>query len=233
MPSGRSDGRNGQDQKVWWKRIWSQPIDENKSEETLTLWHQNCGKRWCEAIEEEEERLQINKDFTVQCIGFCAETTEKMHAVLQQPFDKIRVSWWQHFVFKKSHSGAYNSSTLPCSKSFEVHTYYYECCQQQRIKKHNSFLSKSNSSLVYSFWRHCSWCHQCLNSQWVLGWWMVDWTCKPCCEWEQQRQKQETNRKERAEHALCTYIQDEMTTFLTLFQPQFWDSMKVKIPQKG
>ena len=27
------------------------------------------------------------------------------------------------------------------------------------------------------------------------------------------KKKQETNGKERAEHALCTYIQDEMTTF--------------------
>ena len=38
-----------------------------------------CGKRH-EAVEE-EERLQSNKDVTVQRIGFCELTTTKVHAV--------------------------------------------------------------------------------------------------------------------------------------------------------
>ena len=57
-------------------KIRSQPIDENKSEETLAGWYQKkeCVERWYEVIEE-EERLQSNKDITVQCIDSCEVTT--------------------------------------------------------------------------------------------------------------------------------------------------------------
>ena len=39
-------------------------------------------ERWYEAIKE-EEKLQSNKDVTVQCIDFCEATTSDVHAVLR------------------------------------------------------------------------------------------------------------------------------------------------------
>ena len=47
-------------------------------------------KRWYEAIEEEEERLQSNKDITVQCIDLCEMTTTKVHAMLQHVPSDLR-----------------------------------------------------------------------------------------------------------------------------------------------
>ena len=45
---------------------------------TKTMW-----ERCYEAIKE-EERLQSNKDITIQCIDFCEATTSRVHAVLKQ-----------------------------------------------------------------------------------------------------------------------------------------------------
>ena len=45
------------------------------------------------------------------------------------------------------------------------------------------------------------------------------------------RTKQEYNMKERAEHALCTHIQDEMPTF-DVSQPRTRESRNVNLPQK-
>ena len=46
-------------------------------------------KTWCDVIEE-EERLQSNKDITVQCIDFCEVTTTKVHAMLQRVTSDLR-----------------------------------------------------------------------------------------------------------------------------------------------
>ena len=84
MPSVKGDGRNGPDQEP--KRLWSQPIDENRTEETLTGWDQENSEnveKWYEATEE-EERQQGKKDITVLCVDFCEVTTTKVHAVLQR-----------------------------------------------------------------------------------------------------------------------------------------------------
>ena len=40
-------------------------------------------ERWCEAIEEEEEKLQSNKDVKEQCIDFCEAATSEVPAVLR------------------------------------------------------------------------------------------------------------------------------------------------------
>ena len=53
-------------------------------------------ERWYEAIME-EEKLQSNKDITVQCVDFCEATTSKVHAVLQHaPSDLRRGTSLQH-----------------------------------------------------------------------------------------------------------------------------------------
>ena len=45
----------------------------------------------------EEEKLQSNKDITVQCIDFCEATTSKVHAVLQHaPSDLRGGTFLQH-----------------------------------------------------------------------------------------------------------------------------------------
>ena len=56
-----------------------------------TMW-----ERWYEAILE-EDKLQSNKDITVQCIDFCEATTSKVHAVLQHaPSDLRGGTFLQH-----------------------------------------------------------------------------------------------------------------------------------------
>ena len=46
-------------------------------------------ERWYEAIKE-EEKLQSNRDITVQCIDFCEATTSNVHAVLQYAPSDLR-----------------------------------------------------------------------------------------------------------------------------------------------
>ena len=83
----------------------------------------------------------------------------KVHAVLHRvPSDLRGGTFRQHprvlvatLCFQETHTGACKSSMLLRSRSFEVRTYYYECCQQHVIRRHRSFLSRSNSSLVHLF----------------------------------------------------------------------------------
>ena len=58
---------------------------------TEAIW-----ERWYEAILE-EEKLQGNKDITVQCVDFCEAMTSKVHAVLRHaPFDLRGGTFRQH-----------------------------------------------------------------------------------------------------------------------------------------
>ena len=94
---------------------------------TKTLW-----EKWYETIKE-EEKLQRNRDVTVQCTDFCEVTTSDVHAVLRHAPADLRggtllqhpVFWWQLWHIKKTHISAYRSSMQPGSRSFEAHTY---CC---------------------------------------------------------------------------------------------------------
>ena len=58
--------------------------------ETKTLW-----ERWYETIKE-EEKLQSNKDVTVQCIDFSEVTTSDVHAVLRHAPADLRGGTLQH-----------------------------------------------------------------------------------------------------------------------------------------
>ena len=73
---------------------------------------------------------------------------------------------------------------LPCPRSFKLHTRYYVCCPQQRIRRHRSFLSGSQQPGVFVF----RWSTVSVSRVVRAG-----------------RPKQENNGKARAE--------DEMTTF--------------------
>ena len=131
MPSGRGDGRNGQDQKP----DGSEPGGSRsmKTEETLDGWYQKR-KMWkigYEAIKKEEERLSqcsasISSGLPRQkCMQFCSVL---LLTCEEELFFNTRVLWWQLFVSKKDHTAAYKYSMLPCSRSFEMHTCYFVCC---------------------------------------------------------------------------------------------------------
>ena len=93
IPSGTSDGGNATDQETVGGELGASqkkrlPGGINK---TKTMW-----ERWYEAIKE-EEKLQGNKDITVQCIDFCEATTSKVHAMLRHaPSDLRGGTFLQH-----------------------------------------------------------------------------------------------------------------------------------------
>ena len=68
----------------------SQPIDENKSEETLTGWYQKDKKmeKMYHTIDE-EERFQSTRT-SVQCIDFLEVTTAKVQSVSQRVPSDLR-----------------------------------------------------------------------------------------------------------------------------------------------
>ena len=79
---------------------------------TKTLW-----EKWYETIEE-DEKLQSNKDVTVQCIDFCEVTTSDVHAILRHAPADLRGggTLLQHprvlvatVAIKKTHISVYRS----------------------------------------------------------------------------------------------------------------------------
>ena len=81
VTSGRGDGGNVPDQETVGASR-SMKTGQKKRllggiKKTKTMW-----ERWYEPIKE-EEKLQSNKDVTVQCIDFCEATTSEVHAVLR------------------------------------------------------------------------------------------------------------------------------------------------------
>ena len=84
-------------------------------------------ERWYEAIME-EEKLQSNRDITVQCIDFCEATTSKVHAVLQHaPSDLLGGTFLQHPRVKEDPHLCPRIFHAAMFQVFEVHTYYSEC----------------------------------------------------------------------------------------------------------
>ena len=91
-------------------------------------------EKWYEAIKE-DEKLQSNRDVTVQCIDFCEVISSDVHAVLRHaPADLRGGTLLQHrcvlvatvAYLKKKNISVYRYSMQPGSRSFEVHTY---CCR--------------------------------------------------------------------------------------------------------
>ena len=163
IPSGRGDGGDVPDQEtVGGESGASRSMKTGQKKrllggikKTKTTW-----ERWYEAIKE-EEKLQSNKDVTVQCIDFCEATTSGVHAVLQHdPSDMRGGTFLQHprvlvatvDYQENPHTVACRYSMLPCSRFFEVHTYYSECCPSHRVRRHSGFLTRSNSSRVCLSW---------------------------------------------------------------------------------
>ena len=89
-------------------------------------------EKWYETIKE-EEKLQSNKDVTVQCIDFCEVTTSDVHAVLRHaPGDLRGGTRLQHprvlvatVAIRKTHISVYRYSMQPGFMSFQMHTYCY------------------------------------------------------------------------------------------------------------
>ena len=118
--------------------------------------------------------------------------------------------WWQLFVSKKTHTGAYKSSMLLCfqvlrgayillrvlstTENQEAQELLDEIQQPGACVLSGPVLAITNAGTA---------------SEFLVDGWSTEFVCR------QQGQKQETNGKERAEHALCTHIQDEMTFFDT------------------
>ena len=94
---------------------------------TKTFWD-----KWYETIKE-EEKLQSNKDVTVQCTDFCEVTTFDVHAVLRRaPADLRGGTLLQHpcvLVATVAHQEnphlCLQIPMQPVFRSFEVHTYCY------------------------------------------------------------------------------------------------------------
>ena len=104
------------------------------------------------------------------------------------------------FVFKKTITGAYKSSMLPCSRSFDVHTCCYECCQLQRIRR--QLLVEIRQAVAIT--------HVGTASEFLADGWSTQCVSRAV---RAARTKQEPNGKERASHTLCSHIQGEMATF--------------------
>ena len=93
IPSGTSDGGNVPHQETVGGELGASQKKRLPGgiSKTKTMW-----ERWYEAIKE-EEKLQGNKDITVQCIDFCEATTSKVHAMLRHaPSDLRGGTFLQH-----------------------------------------------------------------------------------------------------------------------------------------
>ena len=114
------------------------------SKKTKTMW-----ERWYEAIME-EEKLQSNRDITVQCIDFCEATTSKVHAVLQHaPSDLLGGTFLQHpRVIENPHL----CPRIFHAAMFQVFRGAYILLRvlavTRRVRRHRGFLTRSNSSRV-------------------------------------------------------------------------------------
>ena len=76
-------------------------LEEAHLDETLTRWNQKdknyVEKHGMRPSRRKRERLQSNKDLTIQCIDFCKVTTTTVHAVLQRvPSDLKGETFEQH-----------------------------------------------------------------------------------------------------------------------------------------
>ena len=60
----------------------------------------------------------------------------------EEPSNNIHVFWWQLLITKKSHTSACRYSMLPCSRFFEVHTYYSDCCPLRITRRLSGFWTR-------------------------------------------------------------------------------------------
>ena len=101
-------------------------------------------EKWYEAILE-EEKLQDSVSISVRpqrrkCMQFYSTPLSTYEEEL---FDDTHVFWWQLLVAKKRTS-ACRYSMLPCSRSLEVHTYYFDCCPLRIIRRLSGFWTRLN-----------------------------------------------------------------------------------------
>ena len=82
IPTGTGDGKDVADHESIGG--YSQPVNEDRQEKTLAGHQKDKDPvgEWYETVKE-EEKLQSNRDVTVQCTDFCEVTTSDVHAVLR------------------------------------------------------------------------------------------------------------------------------------------------------
>ena len=80
-----------------------------------------------------------------KCMEFCSTPLPTCE---EEPSCNTHVFWWQLLITKKIHTFACRYSMLPCSRFFEVHTYYSECWPSRRVRRLSGLLTRSNSSRV-------------------------------------------------------------------------------------
>ena len=125
IPTGTGDGEDVPDHETVGGELGaSRSINANRPEKRLlggikktkTMW-----ERWYEATKE-EDKLQSNKDVTVQCLDFCEVTTSDMHAVLRHAPAHLRGgTLLQHLSVLVATCGISRKPTslstdLPCSQ---------------------------------------------------------------------------------------------------------------------
>ena len=67
-----------------------------------------------------------------KCMQFCST---RLSTCEEEPSCNIHVFWWQLLITKKIHTFACRYSMLPCSRFFEVHTYFSECWPTRRVRR--------------------------------------------------------------------------------------------------
>ena len=177
-----------------------------------TLW-----ERWYEAIKE-EEKLQSNKDITVQCIDFCEATTSEVHAVLryapadlrggtllQHPRVLVATVAYQenpplclqilHAARFQVFRGAYILlRVLADTKSQEAQGLLEEIRRQSGV-----FVLSAPATVITNV---------ATASVFLAKGWSTESVSRVV---RTARTRQDKHEKERAEHAYYSYIHDEMT----------------------
>ena len=184
-------------------------------DKTRTLW-----EKWYETIK--EEKLQSNRDVTVQCTDFCEVTTSDVHAVLRHaPVDLRGGTLLQHPRVLVA-SVAYQENPHLClqilhSARFQVFrgAYCYGYWLTRRVKRHRGFLRISEDSRV------CVCVCVCVlggpaivitnvmtASVFLAKGWSTESVSRVA---RTARTTQEKHGKELVEHAYYSHIHDEVT----------------------
>ena len=174
-------------------------------------------ERWYEAIKE-EEKLQGNKDITVQCIDFCEATTSKVHAMLRHaPSDLRGGTFLQHprvlvatvgeqenphlclqilhaAIFQVFRGAHILLRVLAVTESQEAQGLLDEIQQQPRA------FVLSGPAIVTT--------NVATGSALLAEGWSTESVSRVV---RTATTSKENNEKERAEHAYCSHMHDEVT----------------------
>ena len=128
----------------------------------------------------------------------------------EEPSCNTHVFWWQLLIAKKIHTFACRYCMLPCSRFFEVHSYYSECwpvteSQETQwllgeIQQQPSVFVLSGPATVIT--------NVATASAFLADGWSTESVSRVV---RTARTRQENSERERAEHAYYSHIHDEVT----------------------